>query len=99
MVILGWVLDKPLPLLFDPFESIVRFHDLLTVFVFMIYARYCIYLVRVHRIGMRQGIANCHSPHHDQCCGRWKIQLVGRRNTHMSVFLSFFHLGSQQPLM
>ena len=26
MVILGWILDKPLPLLFDPFESIVRFH-------------------------------------------------------------------------
>ncbi len=25
MVILGWILDKPLPLLFDPFESIVRF--------------------------------------------------------------------------
>ena len=25
MVILGWALDKPLPLLFDPFESIVRF--------------------------------------------------------------------------
>ncbi|KAH8994882.1 Sodium/calcium exchanger protein-domain-containing protein [Lactarius akahatsu] len=24
MVILGWILDKPLPLLFDPFESIVR---------------------------------------------------------------------------
>lgn len=23
MVILGWILDKPLPLLFDPFESIV----------------------------------------------------------------------------
>ena len=46
MVILGWVLDKPLPLLFDPFESIVRFNDPLTAFVFMIYARYYIYLVR-----------------------------------------------------
>lgn len=46
MVILGWVLDKPLPLLFDPFESIVRFHDSLKVFIFMIHARYYIYLVR-----------------------------------------------------
>lgn len=27
MVILGWILDKPLPLLFDPFESIVRFRS------------------------------------------------------------------------
>jgi hypothetical protein len=27
MVILGWILDKPLPLLFDPFESIVRFRN------------------------------------------------------------------------
>ena len=25
MVLLGWVLDKPLALLFDPFESIVLF--------------------------------------------------------------------------
>jgi len=25
MVILGWILDKPLPLLFDPFESIVLY--------------------------------------------------------------------------
>ena len=24
MVILGWILDKPLALLFDPFESVVR---------------------------------------------------------------------------
>ena len=23
MVILGWILDKPLPLLFDPFETVV----------------------------------------------------------------------------
>ena len=26
MVILGWIFDKPLPLLFDPFESIVSYH-------------------------------------------------------------------------
>jgi hypothetical protein len=26
MVILGWIFEKPLPLLFDPFESIVRSH-------------------------------------------------------------------------
>jgi len=25
MVILGWILDKPLPLLFDPFESIALY--------------------------------------------------------------------------
>jgi Ca2+:H+ antiporter len=39
MVILGWILEKPLPLLFDPFESVVRFHDTLTFFVFMIHAK------------------------------------------------------------
>ncbi len=31
MVILGWILDKPLPLLFDPFESVVCFYDFPTV--------------------------------------------------------------------
>jgi hypothetical protein len=39
MVILGWILDKPLPLLFDPFESMVRFYDPLDGFVFMMYAK------------------------------------------------------------
>ena len=39
MVILGWILDKPLPLLFDPFESMVRFYDSLDRFVFMMCAK------------------------------------------------------------
>ena len=39
MVILGWILDKPLPLLFDPFESMVRFYDLLVRIVFIMYAK------------------------------------------------------------
>lgn len=39
MVILGWILDKPLPLLFDPFESMVRFYDLIDGIIFMMYAK------------------------------------------------------------
>jgi hypothetical protein len=39
MVILGWILDKPLPLLFDPFESMVCFYDHLDGFAFMMYAK------------------------------------------------------------
>ena len=39
MVILGWILDKPLPLLFDPFESMVGFYDPFDGFVFMMYAK------------------------------------------------------------
>ena len=31
MVILGWILDKPLALLFDPFESVVRALSALSV--------------------------------------------------------------------
>ena len=39
MVILGWILDKPLPLLFDPFESMVRFYDLIDGVIFMMDAK------------------------------------------------------------
>jgi hypothetical protein len=40
MVILGWILEKPLPLLFDPFESVVSLHSPLVVLaIFMIRAQ------------------------------------------------------------
>jgi len=32
MVVFGWVLNKPLALLFDPFETVVRFHALLLLY-------------------------------------------------------------------
>jgi len=40
MVILGWILEKPLPLLFDPFESIVRVHcPVIVLALFMTHAQ------------------------------------------------------------
>jgi hypothetical protein len=44
MVILGWIFDKPLPLLFDPFESIVRYHDVLMVLAIFIIHTGFVYL-------------------------------------------------------
>ena len=44
MVILGWIFDKPLPLLFDPFESIVRYDDVLMVLAIFIIHTGFVYL-------------------------------------------------------
>ena len=95
MVILGWILDKPLPLLFDPFESIVRFYNPLDGLVLMMYAK----VLYISGKGALFGCATGYSlqPHcsqrHDQRCRRWKVQLAGRRDTHMSVFILSFVCG------
>lgn len=41
-------------------------------------------------MGVRRGIAHSRSQRHDLRCRRWKVQLAGRRNTHMSVFIFSF---------
>ena len=38
-------------------------------------------------------IAHSRSQRHDLRCGRWKVQLAGRRDTHMSVFIFSFVCG------
>lgn len=87
MVILGWILDKPLPLLFDPFESMVRFYDPLDGCVFMMYAKVLYISGKGALYGCARGIAHSRSQRHDLRCRRWEVQLAGRRNTHMSVFI------------
>ena len=49
MVILGWIFDKPLPLLFDPFESIVRYQGpLMALAIFIIHAQVLYISGRAH---------------------------------------------------
>jgi hypothetical protein len=42
---------------------------------------------------VRRGIAHSRSQCHDPRCRRWKVQLAGRRHTHMSVFMLSFICG------
>ena len=59
MVILGWIFDKPLPLLFDPFESIVRYQGPLMLLQYSQYThRFCIFLVGF-TLYVSCGIAHC----------------------------------------
>ena len=44
-------------------------------------------------MGVPWGIAHSRSQRHDARCRRWKVQLAGRRNTHMSVFTLSFVCG------
>ena len=93
MVILGWILDKPLPLLFDPFESMVRFYGPLDSPVFMMYAKVLYISGKGALYECATGIAHSRSQCHDPRCRRRKVQLAGRRNTHMSVFTLSFVCG------
>ena len=63
-------------------------------FVFTILAKVLYISGEAHFMSVRQDIAQCpgHSPHHDLRCGRRKVQLAGRRNTHMSVSVLLFQL-------
>jgi hypothetical protein len=44
-------------------------------------------------MGVPQGIAHSRSQCHDLRCRRWQVQLAGRRNTHMYVFILLFFCG------
>jgi hypothetical protein len=91
MVILGWIFEKPLPLLFDPFESVVSFHrPLMALVIFIIRAQVLYISGMVHIIHASGHRSLSRSPSHELRCGRRKIQLAGRRNTHLSVSLSNF---------
>ena len=56
MVILGWIFHKPLPLLFDPFESIVRFHGtLIALDIFIRWAQVLYISGGVHTVRVYHG--------------------------------------------
>ena len=78
MILLGWVLDKPLALLFDPFESIVLYIS--GMLVRLVYSSSSDVLRSRHdelrRRGRQVQLARRHDPHVPVCYARGGVLVL-----------------------
>jgi hypothetical protein len=78
IVTLGWILDKPLTLLFDPYESVALF---LSGKLVSILTHTCSFTYKFFFFSP--------SPHCKLCSSRWKVKLVGRLHSHGYAFILY----------
>lgn len=69
MVLLGWVINKPLTLLMDPFESLVLYLSGM--------------LPRLDLFGGVRLTISRFSSNSRLCARRWQVQLVGGLHSHL----------------